>query len=63
MGTELMWGRNAIRPYVERPAIPWRMKVSGALERAQAQRTVERLPILHDPTISEAVTSLDATDE
>lgn len=41
-----------------RPSLPWRMYVSGALERAGAHTTLERLPVLRDPAISEMVAEL-----
>jgi len=46
-----------------RPAIPWRLARSGSLLRADAQRTLARLPVLHDAAISEALAELSGSDE
>ncbi len=42
-----------------RPALPLRMFVSGERERASADLTLHRLPVLRDPLISQAVADLD----
>jgi hypothetical protein len=41
-----------------RPALPWRMLITGELERASARQTLRRLPVLHDAAISEMVADL-----
>lgn len=41
-----------------RPALPWRMYVSGTVSRASGRATLERLPVLRDPAISEMVAGL-----
>jgi len=42
-----------------RPALPFRMFVSGEVQRASAERTLQRLPVLRDPVISEMVSELE----
>lgn len=42
-----------------RPALPLRMLVSGELQRASAEETLKRLPVLRDPVISEMVADLE----
>ncbi len=42
-----------------RPALPLRMIISGGLQRAAAAQTLQRLPVIHDPVISEMVTDLE----
>lgn len=42
-----------------RPALPWRMYVSGQLDRASARQTLSRLTVLHDPAVSEMVAEFD----
>ena len=42
-----------------RPALPLRMVISGELERASAEQTLRRLPVLRDPVISEAFAELE----
>ncbi len=42
-----------------RPAIPLRMIISGYLQRASAEQTLQRLPVLNDPVISKMVSELD----
>lgn len=42
-----------------RPALPLRMFVSGERERASANLTLQRLPVLRDPVISKAVAELE----
>jgi hypothetical protein len=41
-----------------RPAVPWRLFVSGELRRASARQTLRRLPVLRDPAIAEMVGEL-----
>jgi len=42
-----------------RPALPLRMFISGERERASANLTLQRLPVIRDPAISEAVAELE----
>jgi hypothetical protein len=42
-----------------RPAIPWRDYISEEFRSSTARRTLERLPVLHDPLISDMVEELD----
>jgi hypothetical protein len=42
-----------------RPAVPWRVYISEELRTSTAQRTLERLPVLNDPVISEVVRDLE----
>lgn len=42
-----------------RPAIPWHLYISEEFKASSAQRTLERLPLLHDPIISAVVQNLD----
>ncbi len=43
-----------------RPFIPWCTYQSGELERATAAATLERLPVVDDPVITEALARLEA---
>ena len=40
------------------PALPLRMLVSGELGRASANQTLQRVPVLRDPVISEMLAEL-----
>jgi hypothetical protein len=42
-----------------RPSIPWRDYISEEFRSSTARRTLERLPVLHDPFISAMVEELD----
>jgi len=42
-----------------RPAVPWRDYISEEFRSSTARRTLERLPVLHDPIISDMVEELD----
>lgn len=42
-----------------RPAVPWRVYISEEFRTSTAQRTLERLPVLNDPVISEVVRDLE----
>jgi hypothetical protein len=42
-----------------RPAIPLRDYISAEFRSSTARRTLERLPVLNDPVISEMIESLD----
>ncbi|MDQ3702996.1 MAG: hypothetical protein M3442_19045 [Chloroflexota bacterium] len=42
-----------------RPALPWRMLITGELERASARQTLQRLPVLHEVAVSEMVADLE----
>jgi hypothetical protein len=42
-----------------RPAIPWRIYISPEFRGSTARQTLERLPVLRDPILSEVVSELD----